>query len=77
VYVSLDVDVLDPAYAPGVSNPEPGGLSVREVLAVLRRVRGRIVGADLVEFNPRNDQSPVTGLVCAKLVKALVDAMRR
>jgi arginase len=77
VYVSLDVDVLDPAYAPGVSHPEPGGLSVREVLAVLRRVRGRIVGADLVEFNPRNDQSPVTGLVCAKLVKALVDAMRR
>jgi arginase family enzyme len=75
VYITLDVDALDPAFAPGVAHPEPGGFSVRELLRQLRLVEGTVIGADLVELNPRNDPSPRTALVCAKLVKALVDLM--
>src|SRR5262249_18862547 len=55
VYVTIDLDVLDPAFAPGVSHHEPGGLSVRDLLRVLERTRGRIVGADIVELNPLRD----------------------
>jgi agmatinase len=72
VYVSLDLDVLDPAFAPAVSHPEPGGLSTREVLQVLQRVHGTVIGADLVEFNPSADEHGRTAGVCAKLVKELV-----
>jgi agmatinase len=75
VYLTLDVDAVDPAFAPGVAHPEPGGFSVRELLRQLRLVEGTVIGADLVELNPRNDPSPRTALVCAKLVKALVDLM--
>lgn len=75
VYLTLDLDALDPAFAPGVSHPEPGGLSVREVLDLLRALRASVIGADLVELNPRNDPSPRTALVAARLVKALVDLM--
>lgn len=71
VYISLDLDVLDPAFAPGVSHPEPGGLSVRELLNVLQRVHGRVVGADLVEYNPEADPHGRTAAVCVKLVKEL------
>jgi arginase len=71
VYVSIDVDVFDPAFAPGVSHREPGGLSVRDVLWSLQTIPGRIVGADVVEFNPSADSSGVTAAVCAKLVKEL------
>jgi len=70
VYVSLDLDVLDPAFAPGISHPEPGGLSVREVLAALQRVHGDVVGADLVEFNP-TVESVRTAPVASKLMKEL------
>src|SRR5438046_10076396 len=52
LYISIDLDGLDPAFAPGVSHHEPGGLSVRDILAVLQRVRGPIVGGDGVELNP-------------------------
>lgn len=69
VYISLDLDGLDPASAPGVSHPEPGGLSVRDVLNVLDRVTGEIVGADVVELNPRFDVNGVTAIVAAKLVR--------
>jgi arginase family enzyme len=72
VYVSLDLDVLDPAFAPGVSHHEPGGLATREVVGLLQRLRGRVVGADLVELNPTRDPSGVTAMVAAKLVKELV-----
>ncbi len=76
LYVSLDIDVLDPAFAPGISHPEPGGLTVREVLAVIQRVTAeRFVGADVVEFNPVNDPSPRTGLVAAKFVKELTERL--
>jgi agmatinase len=68
-YISIDLDGIDPAYAPGVAHPEPGGLSVREVLATLDRVRGPIVGADLVELNPARDNNQVTAILAAKLVR--------
>jgi len=75
VYISLDLDALDPAFAPGVSHPEPGGLSVREILAVLRRVRGPIVGADIVELNPARDIQQRTAVVAAKFVKEFAGRM--
>ena len=71
VYLSLDLDVLDPAFAPGVSHHEPGGLSVRDVLRIVQRFRGRLVGADVVELNPSRDRDGVTAMVAAKLVKEL------
>jgi agmatinase len=71
LYISVDMDALDPAFAPGVSHHEPGGLSVRELLAVLHRVEVPIVGADVVEYNPTRDINGVTAVVAAKLVKEL------
>jgi len=71
LYISIDLDGLDPAYAPGVSHHEPGGLSTRDVLSVLHRVNGRIVGADVVELNPSRDINDMTATVAAKLVKEL------
>jgi len=75
VYLSFDLDVLDPAFAPGVSHWEPGGLSVREAICALHSLRGRIVGADLVEYNPGRDVSGRTAMVCAKLVKEIAARM--
>ncbi len=71
VYISVDLDGIDPAHAPGVSHPEPGGLTVREVLAVLRRVQSPIVGADIVELNPTRDIHNVTAILAAKLVREI------
>ena len=71
----VDVSVpglLDPAFAPGVSHPEPGGLSTRDVVSLIHRLPARIVGADLVEYNPDNDVRDLTARVAAKLVKELV-----
>ena len=75
VYLSLDLDVLDPAFAAGVSHWEPGGLSVREVISIIQGIEGRLVGADLVEYNPVRDQSGVTAMVAAKLVKEIAARM--
>jgi agmatinase len=75
-YVSIDLDAFDPAYAPGISHREPGGLTAREVLAVLHGLEAPLVGADVVEFNPAQDPSGVTAALCAKLVKELAGAMR-
>jgi len=69
LYISFDLDVLDPAYAPGVSHFEPGGLSVRQVLDVLQGLRAPVVGVDLVEYNPIRDHHTQTAAVCGKLVK--------
>ena len=71
VYVSIDLDGLDPAFAPGVSHREPGGLSVRDVLALLQGLRGPIVGADVVEFNPSQDLGGVTASVAAKITREI------
>jgi len=75
VYVSFDMDVLDPAFAPGVSHREPGGMAVREAIAHLHAIRGEIVGADVVEFNPVRDVGGVTATVTAKMVKEILGKM--
>jgi agmatinase len=76
IYISLDIDVLEPMLGPGVSHPEPGGLSVREVLEVLSAIRAPAVGADIVEYNPVNDVRDLTARVAAKFVKELVGVLR-
>lgn len=75
LYVSVDIDALDPAYAPGVSHWEPGGLTVRELLAMIQALRVPIIGADVVEFNPERDRSGMTAMVAAKIVRELAGAM--
>jgi agmatinase len=75
VYLSLDLDALDPAFAPGVSHWEPGGLSVREVISLVQAIPGPLVGADVVEYNPARDPSGVTAAVAAKLVKEIASRM--
>jgi arginase len=72
VYLSIDLDGLDPAFAPGVSHPEPGGLTTREVIALIRRVSGKLIAADVVELNPERDVNLLTAGVAARLVKELV-----
>ena len=72
VYVSFDMDVLDPAFAPGVSHREPGGMSVREAIAHIHAITGRIAGADIVEFNPAQDHTQITAMVAAKLLKEIL-----
>jgi arginase len=71
VYISMDMDGLDPAYAPGVSHREPGGLSVRQVIDLIQAIAQPIVGADIVEYNPRNDIADLTATVAAKLLKEI------
>jgi agmatinase len=77
LYLSIDLDVLEPMLAPGVSHPEPGGLTVRDVLDILAAIRVPMVGADIVEYNPANDLRDLTARVAAKFVKELVGVMRR
>ncbi len=71
LYVSLDLDGLDPAFAPGVAHPEPGGLSTRDVVGLLHRIRAPIAGGDVVELSPRRDIRDLTARVAAKLLKEL------
>ena len=75
VYLSLDVDALDPAFAPGVSHREPGGLATREVIGLVQALGGTLVGADVVEYNPRRDPDGLTAPVAAKLVKEIAARM--
>lgn len=75
VYISVDMDGLDPAYAPGVSHREPGGLSTRQVIDLIQRVKRPVVGADIVEFNPRMDSCNITAMVCAKILKEISGQM--
>lgn len=76
-YLSLDLDGLDPAFAPGVSHHEPGGLSTRDVLRMVHALPADLVGADIVEFNPTRDSVGVTAMVAAKFYKELVGHMLR
>ncbi|XP_027908392.1 arginase 1, mitochondrial [Vigna unguiculata] len=72
VYISIDVDCLDPAFAPGVSHIEPGGLSFRDVLNILHNLQGDVVAGDVVELNPQRDTvDGMTAMVAAKLVREL------
>jgi arginase len=75
LYLSLDLDGLDPAFAPGVSHQEPGGLSTREVIHLIQNLPGPFVGADVVEYNPRCDLGGATARLAAKLVKEIASRM--
>jgi len=75
VYVSFDLDVIEPGLAPGISHREAGGFSVRQALAVIQSLTAPLVGADFVEFNPAADRTGVTAAVSAKLVKELAGRM--
>jgi len=77
IYVSIDIDALDPAFAPGVSHREPGGLSVRQLLSIVQSLAAPIVAADVVELNPRNDPSGVSATVAAKVLRELIGVMVR
>lgn len=72
LYISFDVDVLDPAFAPGVSHNEPGGFSTRQVIEIIQNIKApAIIGADIVEFNPKIDHSGLTARICAKILKEI------
>ncbi len=75
VYISFDMDALDPAFAPGISHREPGGMSTREALAHIQAITGKIVGADIVEYNPAQDHTQITAMVAAKLLKEILGKM--
>lgn len=75
IYISFDMDALDPAFAPGISHREPGGMSVREAIAHLHAITGRIAGADIVEFNPAQDNTQITATVAAKVLKEILGKM--
>ena len=75
VYISLDLDALDPACAPGVSHLEPGGLRTRDIITVIQKIKAPIVGGDIVEYNPVRDINGMTAMVAAKLLKELADKM--
>jgi agmatinase len=77
VYISLDIDGIDPAYAPGVSHREAGGLTPRQVINFLHRINQPIVGADIVEYNPSRDIADLTAVLAAKLVKEIAGMMIR
>lgn len=75
IYISFDMDVLDPAFAPGLSHREPGGMTVREAIAHLHAIEGPIVGADVVEYNPVQDVDGMTATVAAKILKEILGKM--
>lgn len=75
LYLSLDIDVLDPAFAPGVSHLEPGGLTTRQLISLIQSIKTPLIGADLVEYNPTRDLNGMTAMVCAKLFKEVVVKM--
>ena len=73
LYISFDMDALDPGFAPGVSHWEPGGLGVRDILSVIHNLKAdKIVGADLVEYNPGRDPTGLTAMTAAKIMKELM-----
>ena len=76
LYISIDLDGLDPAFAPGVSHPEPGGLSTRDVLRILSQLRAKPVGADIVELNPRLDHNNITAHLACRLTKEIAALMQ-
>jgi len=70
LYITFDIDVLDPAYAPGTGTPEPGGVTPQEVFQLFACFRGlRVVGFDLVEVAPSQDPSGITALLAAKIIR--------
>ncbi len=75
LYISLDMDAFDPAFAPGVSHYEPGGLSSRQVIDLIQNLDANIVGADIVEYNPDKDVHNMTAYLAAKMMKEILAKM--
>ena len=75
VYLSFDMDALDPAFAPGVSHYEPGGLTTRQAIALVQSLDCNIVGADIVELNPLRDWHEMTAMAAAKMLKEIAAKM--
>ena len=75
LYLSVDLDVLDPAFAPGLAHPEPGGLTTRDVLSIIQDLPCALVGADIVELNPRRDINNLTAMTAAKILKEILANM--
>lgn len=75
LYISLDMDALDPAFAPGVSHHEPGGFTSRQVLDIIQNIDAPILGADIVEYNPTRDIHNITAALAGKLVKEILAKM--
>jgi len=76
IYVSVDIDVLDPAHAPGTGTPEAGGLSSRELLEFLRTLpAAQVVGADIVEVSPAYDHAEITGIAASHVAYELLSVM--
>ncbi|MFZ5945543.1 MAG: agmatinase [Bacillota bacterium] len=73
VYITIDIDVVDPAFAPGTGTPEPGGCTSREIIEAIELMKGlNIVGMDIVEVSPINDPSDRTAILAAKLVREAI-----
>lgn len=72
LYISLDMDVLDPAFAPGISHYEPGGMSPRDVIRIIHQISVPIIGADIVEYNPTRDMHGMTAMVAARFLKEII-----
>ncbi len=77
VYMSIDLDGLDPAFAPGVSHHEPGGFSTRQVLNLIHNFKGALVGADIVELNPHRDINGMTAMVAARFAKEIIARLHK
>ena len=76
VYLSIDIDVLDPAFAPGTGTPEAGGLTSRELLAIIRALAStNLVGADIVEVAPAYDHAQITGIAASHIAYEIISAM--
>ena len=75
LYISLDLDAFDPAFAPGVSHHEPGGLTSRQVINIFQSIKTRIIGADIVEYNPHMDIQGITATLAAKMMKEILSLM--
>jgi agmatinase len=75
LYISLDLDALDPAFAPGVSHYEPGGMTSRQVLEILHQAPAPIIGADIVEYNPVRDPLDMTAMLAARIAKEMIGRM--
>ena len=76
-YISVDIDVLDPAHAPACGNPVPGGISMRELLTFIQSINAPIVGFDVVEVNPLVEKSGITELAAARIVSELIANIER
>ncbi|MDY8135364.1 agmatinase [Aquimarina sp. 2201CG5-10] len=75
LYISLDMDGFDPAYAPGVSHHEPGGLTSRQVIELIQNINTEVIGADIVEYNPTRDFQNMTAFLAAKMMKEIIAKM--